>query len=89
MSQLSDEKICINCKHRFQGKFNVRCGNLNQENKSLIEYVYWPYSCDLFEQGTPTEDFFIKQGFKKIKGDKSFISPYFIRPEESLTKNKL
>lgn len=42
---------CMNCKHFAQGKMCSFCANERQTNPDLKEYTYWPFGCNLHEEG--------------------------------------
>lgn len=43
------EKVCFNCAYVRQGS-HLHCGNPKQTDYKKIEYTYWPFTCDLFEE---------------------------------------
>lgn len=45
-------KTCGYCKFFAQGKGCSFCENPKQEDKNLKEYLYYNFSCQLFEEGT-------------------------------------
>ena len=44
-------KLCINCNFCEQGKWCSFCSNSKQTDKDLKKYVYWNFTCELFEKG--------------------------------------
>lgn len=42
---------CIDCKHFAQGETCSFCANDKQTDNDKKEYVYYSFSCDLFENG--------------------------------------
>ena len=51
VNKIEEAKVCINCKHCEQGENCSFCSNTKQKNKSYKEYVYYSYTCNLFEKG--------------------------------------
>lgn len=46
-----NKKECGYCKHFAQGKTCSFCANEKQTNRSLQEYLYYNFTCNLFEEG--------------------------------------
>lgn len=46
-----NEKTCGYCKHFAQGAHCSFCANEKQTDNKLKQYAYYPFSCELFEQG--------------------------------------
>jgi len=46
-----EARVCGYCKFNEQGKTCSFCSHPKQTIKAYKEYVYYPFSCDLFENG--------------------------------------
>lgn len=59
------ENNCIGCRHCEQGESSSFCGNKNQSDESLKKYVYWNFSCPLFQKGMSLSRFDFMEKEKK------------------------
>jgi len=73
------DKICMNCCFLRQGS-HLHCGHPDQNDIKKIEYTYWPFSCELYEETEFRADMgdFEKGrlGFQK-QDDGTWLSPKF------------
>jgi hypothetical protein len=65
MSTLPEDR-CGWCKWMNQGLSGCFCTNPKQDNQSLIEYVYYPFTCKFQEKGARlTEEQLKELGYEK------------------------
>jgi len=67
MSQQNNWKgFCMTCKYFEQGESCSFCGNPKQSDKNKKEYLYYSFSCDLWDEGVAQSRIDYSNRIKKV-----------------------
>lgn len=71
---LQFDGLCASCKWMNQGESGCHCFNPEQTDANLKQYVYWIFSCGIYERGDQLSEFQLNElGYKR----KSKVVTYY------------